>query len=152
MNRRGFTIIEVIMALFVFSVAMLSGLSVYSLGHNTMVRAKEQTHALQIAHNEIIKLRLACITTCPPFGQPDAQFKTEHYIPELSLKYTSYLSWHQVDQPFGARVAGYSFKYPVSYDWYKVVTATVVWHSNVDNVERRLSLCTTAAAPPRSDD
>jgi prepilin-type N-terminal cleavage/methylation domain-containing protein len=149
MNERGFSIIEVIVALLVFGTVTLCGLSFYSLGHNTFMRGREQTYALQIAHNKLSKVRLICPAKCAPFDDPNESPVIEvHYIPQVGLKYTSYLSWVQIDNPFGIPPADHT----CVYDWYKIVTASVVWTSNIDKVERSLSLCTFGVKAPYHKD
>jgi prepilin-type N-terminal cleavage/methylation domain-containing protein len=142
MKARGFSIIEVVVAVAIFSIVMLCSLSFFSFSNNIMRRAREQDYALRIAKNEILTCKIACVSSCPPFRDPTEQPVIRyHVIPELGLTYCSDLGWNQAGSDFGTPVNTYA-------DWYKVVTVTVTWNSTIDRSTNSVSLHTMATVSP----
>lgn len=143
MKERGFTIIEVLVSVVLFAVVMLCGMSIFSFAHNILVRAREQSYALQIAKNQMSLRDTRDVGGCPIFKPGDplcAPRSGVHYVPELNITFNSVFSWEQVNDPFGASAA--------VYDWYKAIHVVVTWHSNVDNADRTLSLHTAGVYAP----
>jgi prepilin-type N-terminal cleavage/methylation domain-containing protein len=149
MEERGFTVVEVIVAVVIFSAATLCGMSFFIFGNHILMRAREESFALMIAENEMAQVRTKCVAHCSVFadrfGLPEEK---NHPVPQLGITYHSLFSWDQVDTPYAAPAGGQ--QHPV-YDWYRVVWVTVTWHSNSDNADRSLSLHTAGVMSPRHD-
>ena len=52
-NRKGFTLVEVMVASIIFSIVMLNGLAFFSFGKRPVIRAQETSFALQLAEDDL---------------------------------------------------------------------------------------------------
>jgi prepilin-type N-terminal cleavage/methylation domain-containing protein len=56
-NKHGFTLIELVVSITIFSFVMLYGLAFFTYGNKNKAKAREMVYALQIAQDKIEELR-----------------------------------------------------------------------------------------------
>jgi prepilin-type N-terminal cleavage/methylation domain-containing protein len=140
-KERGFTIIEVIVAVTIFAVVLLGSTAFFTFGSKVLVQAREQQYALQIAKELMTTKDTRDHGGCPIFTNPSYRPRVVTcYVPEVSQTYTATFSWEQVDHPYGAS--------SVSDDYYRVIWTTVTWRSHGDNIARSLSLHSVGVQSP----
>jgi prepilin-type N-terminal cleavage/methylation domain-containing protein len=94
---RGFTLIEVLVSMLIFSIAMLFGLSFFMFGQQHMVRADESTYAVQFAQEgmeywrsvpyDSVQLSSTVARTDPYSGMPYNRSTSAPEFTMLSEKY-----------------------------------------------------------------
>lgn len=144
-KERGFTIIEVIVAIFIFTVVMLCGMSFFSFGSKVLMQAREQQYALQLAKQVMTTKDSRDHTHCPIFTKESYRPRIlTYFVPEVAQTYTAIFSWEQVNNPYGY-TAGQSSS---TFDWYRIVWVTVTWRSHADQLNRSLSLHSVGVKSP----
>ncbi len=132
-NAKGFTLIEALVMLFIFSVIALTFYRTYSVGLKYVIDAKNRLGAVAAANEkmEIIRnLNYNDIGTTT--GEISGNIPSEEDVAENASQYQIATNVEYVDDPFdGLYSAGTD---PIPED-YKKVTVTVYWNNKQENVQ-----------------
>lgn len=84
-GQRGFTLIEVLVALAILTMSLMIAIKVASEVTNSAIRLRDKTYAQWVALNKVAELRLQ--TTWPPTGKSDGNTdmagRTWHWTTEV---------------------------------------------------------------------
>jgi len=142
-NKKGFTLIESLVALFIFSISALAFYGAFSAGTSYLLEAKNRSWALSLANEkmEIIRnLNYDDIGTIG--GIPNGSLKSDEDVSFGGKTFRVVIDAHYVDDSFDE--AGASDKNGVMTD-YKVVKVSIFWGKEVDS--QRVNLVSRFVPP-----